>query len=80
MLLHKKVCLTFAIFIFTFMTAGLAESQAPLNAPKAEQLNKKKWKVIDGFRSAKFGMNEKQLLRAISKDFNWVISANWATG
>ena len=67
MLLHKKVWLTLAIFIF--MIVGQAESQAPLNGPKATQLNNKKWKVIDGFRSAKFGMSEKQLLRAIFKDF-----------
>jgi hypothetical protein len=70
MLLPKKAWLTLVIFLFTFMIDGIAEAQAPLKTPKAAQLNKKKWKVIDGFRSAKFGMNERQLLRAISKDFN----------
>lgn len=29
----------------------------------------KKWKIIDGFRSAKFSMTEKQVMRAIFKDF-----------
>ena len=30
-----------------------------------------KWAVIDGFRSAKFGMDEKQVLRAIANDFKF---------
>jgi len=70
MLFHKKTAgLVLTIFLFIFSTEGLAESQAPFKDPKAAQLNKKKWKVIDGFRSAKFGMGEIQVLRAIRKDF-----------
>ena len=52
----------------------IAETQSPPKGPTEEQLSKKKWAVIEGFRSAKFGMNEKQLLRAIAKDFK--ISSN----
>jgi hypothetical protein len=70
MFFHKKIALlVLGIFLFTFSTGGVAKSQAPLKNPKAVQLSKKKWKVIDGFRSAKFGMSEKQVLRAIAKDF-----------
>ena len=68
MLLHKTAWLALGLFFFSFAT-GMAEAQAPLKAPKAIALSKKKWKVIDGFRSAKFGMDEKQVTRAIAKDF-----------
>jgi hypothetical protein len=69
MLSHKTAWLALGFFLFTFSTEGIAESQASLIDPKAVELSKKKWKVVDGFRSAKFGMNEKQVLRAIAKDF-----------
>jgi len=69
MLPHKTAWLALGLFFFSFATTGMAEAQAPLKAPKATELSKKKWKVIDGFRSAKFGMDEKQVTRAIAKDF-----------
>jgi hypothetical protein len=69
MFLHKTAWLALGIFLITFLTGGIAESQAPLKDPKAAQLSKKKWKVIDGFRSAKFGMDGKRVLQAIAKDF-----------
>jgi hypothetical protein len=69
MLLRKTAWLALGIFLVTFSTVGIAESQAPLKDPKATELSKKKWKEIDGFRSVKFGMSEKQVLRAIAKDF-----------
>jgi len=69
MLLPQKIWLALAVFIFTFLIGHKAESQIPFKNPKAAQLSKKKWKVIDGFRSAKFGLNEKQLKKAIIKDF-----------
>jgi hypothetical protein len=70
MLLHKTAWLTLGFFLLTFIaTGGIAEAQAPLKDPKPRENSKKKWKVIDGFRSAKFGMDEKQVLRAIAKDF-----------
>ena len=55
--------------IIVFRPGGLAESQSPLKTLNTGQFITKKWKVIDGFRSAKFGMNEKQVRRAIIKDF-----------
>jgi hypothetical protein len=46
------------------------ESQAPLKKPNnARTESMKEWATVDGFRSAKFGMGEKQVLRAIAKDF-----------
>jgi hypothetical protein len=73
--------LCLSVIITTFLGTGLpAESQAPLkNSVKTPtQLSTgfptvikptKKWAVINGFRSAKFGMTEKEVLRAITKDF-----------
>ena len=69
MSLHKKICLTLALLLCSFSTGGLAESQSPLKNLDTGQFITKKWKVIDGFRSAKFGMSEKQVMRAIAKDF-----------
>lgn len=69
MLLPQKIWLALVVFLFTCLTGHKAESQTPFKNPKAAQLSKKAWKIIDGFRSAKFGLNEKQVLEAITKDF-----------
>ena len=69
MSLHKKIWLTLALLLYSFSTGGLAESQSPLKTLNTGQFITKQWKVIDGFRSAKFGMSEKQVMRAIAKDF-----------
>ena len=71
MLSHKKsVWITSGVFIFTLISSSaVVNAQAQLKDPAERELSKLQWKVIDGFRSAKFGMDEKQLLRAISKDF-----------
>ena len=69
--LVKTSWLILGVFFSTFTTSleSRADAQTPLKDPIAGQLTKNKWKVFDGFRSAKFGMNEKQLLRAIARDF-----------
>ena len=70
MLLHKTTWLTLGVFFIAITTAaGVAEPQASKKDLKAAKLNEKKWATIDGFRSAKFGMDDKQVLRAIAKDF-----------
>ena len=71
MLSRKKTTwLSLGIFIFTLISIPtVAKAQAPLKDWVAVELSKRKWKVIDGFRSAKFGMSEKQVVRAIGKDF-----------
>jgi hypothetical protein len=70
MFLYKKAAwLALGVFLFTFSNGSLAQSQAPLKDSKVAHLSNKKWKVIDGFRSAKFGMKEKRILQAIAKDF-----------
>jgi hypothetical protein len=56
------------IFIITLLSGGIAEPQAPLKNPAASPA--KKWAVVKGFRSAQFGMNEKSVYRAITKDFD----------
>jgi hypothetical protein len=65
MLLRNTASLALLIFLFTFAT-GIAEAKTSSKTPKSPQ---KKWADIDGFRSAKFNMNEKQVTRAIGKDF-----------
>lgn len=57
------------ISILTAPLKNMTEAQTPFKDPIAAKLSKKQWKVIDGFRSAKFGMTEKQVLQAIAKDF-----------
>ena len=67
MSLHKVVWLILTVFL---LTVGVAQSQT-LAKNKQElttTIPSKKWHV-DGFRSAKFGMNEKQVMQALLKDF-----------
>jgi len=68
MLLRKTIWLVLGVFL---LTGGVAQSQTTKkNKNKTSTINSSlKWRVIDGFRSAKFGMTEKQVLRAIVKDF-----------
>jgi hypothetical protein len=65
MLLRNTASLALLIFLFTFAT-GIAEAKTSLKTPK---LSTKQWANVDGFRSAKFNMTEKQVTRAIDKDF-----------
>jgi hypothetical protein len=67
--LHKSLWLIiFTIFLFT---VGIAHSQVIEGKKQVppSSIPAKKWRVVDGFRSAKFGMNEKQVMQAIFKDF-----------
>ena len=67
---QKTAWLALGVFLLGFSTtSSVVDAQAPLKKTKAAEQSKKKWKVIDGFRSAQFGMKEKQVLRAIAKDF-----------
>ena len=51
--------------------ASIEKTSTPEEASKtlAESLEANPWTNIKGFRSAKFGMNEKSVFRAIDKDF-----------
>jgi hypothetical protein len=59
------------IFIFpVFFSGSLAEAKtSSKNSPATTPIAKKKWAVIDGFRSAKFGMDVNRVKKAIAKDF-----------
>jgi hypothetical protein len=62
------------ILMFSFsVLSGIplpAESQTPSNkTTNTPTISTKEWRVIDGFRSAKFGMSEKQVLLSIAQDF-----------
>jgi hypothetical protein len=59
------------IFLFTLLTSGgLVEAKTDTkNSAATTSVPAKKWAVIDGFRSAKFGMDKNRVKKAISKDF-----------
>jgi hypothetical protein len=62
MLLRKATMLilsVLSIFIFN-LTTGIADAKTDSKIP---------WAIVKGFRSAKFGMDEKKVKRAITKDF-----------
>jgi hypothetical protein len=65
MLLRKTASLALLVFIFT-LTTQMVEGKTSSKEPKPPL---KKWAVIDGFRSAKFGMDKKKVTRSISRDF-----------
>ena len=65
MLFRSTGWLFLSIFFLTFLTTtptSIAKTQTPTKSEK-------KWAEVDGFRSAKFGMREKDVYRAINKDF-----------
>ena len=64
MLFRSTGWLALSIFFLTFLTTptSIAKTQPPTKSEK-------KWAKIEGFRSAKFGMKERELYKAISKDF-----------
>ena len=67
MLLRATGWLALSVFLLTLSgTADIAESQT---AKKKSTQPTKKQAKIEGFRSAKFGMKEKDIYRAITKDF-----------
>jgi hypothetical protein len=69
MLARKMTWLAVAIFLLAFSSPANSQSAKTKNSPLKLIIPKKEWRIIDGFRSAKFGMDEKQVMRAIAKDF-----------
>ena len=69
MSLHNTAWLILSIFL---LTGGVAQSRdiGDIKPFSAKTNPAKEWRDVDGFRSAKFGMNEKQVMQAIFKDFN----------
>ncbi len=61
--------LVVSIVLLTFASSGHSQAAEKKTVRSKSITQKKEWRVIDGFRSAKFGMNEKQVIRAIAKDF-----------
>ena len=57
--------LSFSFLLFILIT-GLSEAKTSIKDTKPST---KPWAALDGFRSAKFGMSEKQIKRIIAKDF-----------
>jgi len=65
-----RTTLALWVFLFTFPgTDGLVQAKASKKDPKATTMSKAKWAAFEGFRSAKFGMKESEVMRAITKDF-----------
>ena len=62
-----RITLSVWMFLFSFYGAeGLAQAKT---SKKVSKPITKPWANLDGFRSAKFGMNQRRVIRAISKDF-----------
>jgi hypothetical protein len=59
------VLLVLSIFLLT-LSAGFSDAKTSSKASKSPG---KPWSLVNGFRTAKFGMDEKQVKRAIAKDF-----------
>lgn len=68
MIFHKIVLLALGVFIFT-LSAGLEIAESQFSEEPANINAGKKWDFIEGFRSAKFGMDERKVRRAIARDF-----------
>ena len=68
MSLHKSAWLVLSVIL---LTGGVAQSQTNKKTTQEATaiLPAKKMRVVDGWRSAKFGMTENQVERAILKDF-----------
>jgi hypothetical protein len=66
-----KLCLSLLslLLVFSLVLSGNLVEAKPDTKNSNASTPKKKWASIKGFRSAKFGMTEKQVSRAISKDF-----------
>ena len=60
---------TFTIWIFLFSFYGAEVLAQAKTTNKESKPSAKPWANLDGFRSAKFGMNQKRVMRAIAKDF-----------
>ena len=72
MFFRNTVCLSGAVFLFTAVlaTGTPAESQTPQKSSSIKSTaSANKWADVKGFRSARFGMNEKSVLKTIGKDF-----------
>ena len=69
MLARKMTWLAVAIFLLAFSSLANSQSAKIKNSHPKSITQKKEWRVIDGFRSAKFGMTENQIIQAIAKDF-----------
>ena len=62
---NSLVLLVLSVFLFTLIIVT-AEAKTSDKKPKPPM---KAWAKITGFRSAKFGMDEKKVIRSIGKDF-----------
>jgi hypothetical protein len=68
MLFRKSTALILSVLSIYLITLYTGISDAKTSSKNLKS-PKKLWSVVNGFRSAKFGMDEKQVKRAIAKDF-----------
>jgi hypothetical protein len=57
------------ILFLSFMLSGLFFAGTGLAKPDTGAGTSQKWAVVNGFRSAQFGMNERDVIKAIRNDF-----------
>jgi hypothetical protein len=63
------IILLFFLFNISPFNMVVEAKTDPKNSKAGTTMPQKKWGVFEGFRSAKFGMDEKKVSRAIGKDF-----------
>ena len=57
------------VIFFSLMVGGLFFTETSFAKPDDGTSTSQKWAVVNGFRSANFGMKERDVLKAIKKDF-----------
>ena len=57
------------ILILSLIFSGVFFMGTGLAKPESGVGNSQKWAVVNGFRSSQFGMNERDILKAIKSDF-----------
>ena len=57
------------LFFLSLMMSGLFFTGISFAKPDDGTSASQKWAVVNGFRSAQFGMTERDVIRAIKKDF-----------
>ncbi|MBT5551846.1 MAG: hypothetical protein HOJ79_15360 [Nitrospina sp.] len=57
------------VFFLSLILSGVFFAGTSLAKPETGDGTSQKWAVVNGFRSAQFGMNERDLIKAIRNDF-----------
>jgi hypothetical protein len=67
--MSKKYLLKPIVFFLSLLFSGVFFAGIALAKPESGAGTSQKWAVVNGFRSAQFGMNERDLKKSIKNDF-----------